>query len=399
MVRSTRRSRSGVPRAAIATTLAFLTLISGVRAGMAETFAYVGNADSNDISVFKMAESGEMTPVQTAAFTGVEKPGSSTPLAITPDHRVLIAGVRSQPFVAVSFAIDPKTGQLSHIGNGPLADSMANIAIDRGGKFLFSASYGGNKVALNPLLANGVAGEPKQVIPTGLNAHAFLPSPDNRFAFATNLGSDQILAFAFDATTGTLTPSDPPAHKVPEKSGPRHFVFHPNGKFVYLLHELNGDVAAFAYEAKGGAWDEIQRTSALARRIYRKALGRRHPRHPRRPFPLRLRAHHQHAHRLQGRCDKWQADHDRQRADREAAARLPHRSRRALPCRSGRALRQHDGLCHRPEQRGTRQAEILRHRQEAELGGVLEPAVRGLRCEMSSACMVRDARFGGLSSP
>ena len=125
---------------------------------MAETFAYVGNADSNDISVFKLAESGEMTLLQTAAFTGVDKPGSSTPLAITPDHRVLIAGVRSQPFHAVSFAIDPKTGQLSHIGNGPLADSMANIAIDRGGKVLFSASYGGNKVALNPLQANGVVG-------------------------------------------------------------------------------------------------------------------------------------------------------------------------------------------------------------------------------------------------
>ena len=251
------------PRAAIATTLAFLTLVSGVRPGMAETFAYVGNADSNDISVFKLAESGEMTPVQTAAFTGVDKPGSSTPLAITPDHRVLIAGVRSQPFLAVSFAIDPKTGQLSPLGNGPLADSMANIAVDSTGKFLFSASYGGNKVALNPLLANGVAGEPKQVIPTGLNAHAFLPSPDNRFVFATNLGSDQVLTFAFDAVAGTLAPSDPPVTKVPEKSGPRHFVFHPNGKFVYLIHELNGDVAAFSYEAKSGAWDEIQRTTAL----------------------------------------------------------------------------------------------------------------------------------------
>ncbi|MCK1273710.1 lactonase family protein [Bradyrhizobium sp. 61] len=260
MPRPTRRI---APRAAIATTLAFLTLVSGVRPGMAETFAYVGNADSNDISVFKLAESGEMTPVQTAAFTGVDKPGSSTPLAITPDHRVLIAGVRSQPFLAVSFAIDPKTGQLSPIGNGPLADSMANIAVDGGGKFLFSASYGGNKVALNPLLANGVAGEPKQVIPTGLNAHAFLPSPDNRFVFATNLGSDQVLTFAFDAVAGTLAPSDPPVTKVPEKSGPRHFVFHPNGKFVYLIHELNGDVAAFSYEAKSGAWDEIQRTTAL----------------------------------------------------------------------------------------------------------------------------------------
>lgn len=264
MLRPTRRIASGAPRAALTTALfASLALISGARAGMAETFAYIGNADSNDISVFKMAESGEMTPVQTAAFTGVEKPGSSTPLAITPDHRVLIAGIRSQPYLAVSFAIDPKTGLLSHIGNGPLADSMANIAIDHSGKFVFSASYGGNKVALNPLLTSGVVGEPKQVIPTGLNAHAFLPSPDNRFVFATNLGSDQVLGFAFDTTAGTLTPKDPPVYRVLEKSGPRHFVFHPNGKFVYLVHELNGDLAAFTYEAKSGAWDEIQRTTAL----------------------------------------------------------------------------------------------------------------------------------------
>ncbi|MBH5403033.1 lactonase family protein [Bradyrhizobium sp. CNPSo 4010] len=264
MSRPIRRIASRAPHAAIAAVLfASVTLVSGVRAGMAETFAYVGNADSNDISVFKMSENGEMTLVQTAAFKGVEKPGSSTPLAITPDRRVLIAAIRSQPYLAVSFAIDAKTGELSHLGNGPLADSMAHIAIDRSGKFLFSASYGGNKVALNPLLGSGVAGEPKQVIPTGLNAHAFLPSPDNRFAFATNLGSDQVLAFAFDATTGTLTPNDPPEHKVPVKSGPRHFVFHPGGKFVYLLHELNGDVAAFSYEARSGAWDEIQRTTAL----------------------------------------------------------------------------------------------------------------------------------------
>jgi 6-phosphogluconolactonase len=260
MFRPTRRTAL---RAAIAATLALLALVPGVPAAMADTFAYVGNADSNDISVFRMAGTGEMTLVQTAAFPGVEKPGSSTPLAITPDQRVLIAGVRSQPFLAVSFAIDPTTGQLSHIGNGPLADSMANIATDHSGKVLFSASYGGNKVALNPLQANGVVAEPKQVIPTGLNAHAFLPSPDNRFVFATNLGSDQVLAFAFDATAGTLTPSDPPVIKVPEKSGPRHFVFHPNGSFVYLIHELNGDVAAFGYEARSGAWNEIQRTTAL----------------------------------------------------------------------------------------------------------------------------------------
>ncbi|MDU6834486.1 MAG: beta-propeller fold lactonase family protein, partial [Bradyrhizobium sp.] len=209
------------------------------------------------------AMTGEMVPVQTAAFVGVEKPGSSTPLAVSPDKTVLIAGVRAQPYLAESFAIDAKTGQLSHLGNGPLADSMANIAFDRTGKVLFSASYGGNKVAVNPVQASGVVAAPSQVIPTGLNAHAFLPSPDNRFVFATNLGSDQVLGFAFDAATGTLTAKEALTVKTPEKSGPRHFIFHPNGKFIYLLHELNADLAVYGYDADKGLWSEQQRLTTL----------------------------------------------------------------------------------------------------------------------------------------
>jgi 6-phosphogluconolactonase len=260
MSRLTRRTAVRLPLAAVA---ALLTRFAGARAGMADTYAYVGNADSNDINVFRLEANGEMTAVQTAPLVGIENPGSSTPLAVTPDRRVLIAGVRSQPFTAVSLAIDPKTGLLKQIGTGPLADSMAYLSTDRTGKLLFSASYGGNKVAVNPLRDSGVVGEPKQVIPTGLNAHAIIAAPDNRFVFATNLGSDQVLAFTLNAATGELAPNDPPAHKVPEKSGPRHFVFAPNGKFVYLIHELNGDVAAFAYDARSGAWDEIQRTTAL----------------------------------------------------------------------------------------------------------------------------------------
>jgi 6-phosphogluconolactonase len=249
---------------AVSLPFAAMMIVWRAGAGMADTFAYVGNADSNDISVFRLElKTGEMMSVQTAGFVGVEKPGGSTPLAVSPDRHVLIAGVRSQPYSAISFAVDPRTGMLKHIGNGPLADSMANIATDRSGKFLLSASYGGNKVAVNPIEANGVIGAPSQVTATGLNAHAILPDPDNRFVFATNLGSDQVLSFKFDAATGALTANDPPMIKVPEKSGPRHFVFHPNGKFVYLIHELNGDVAAFAYDASKGAWHEVQRTTAL----------------------------------------------------------------------------------------------------------------------------------------
>lgn len=229
-----------------------------------ETFAYIGNAESNDISVFRVEPtSGKFEPLGTTAFPDIAKPGSSTPLAVSPDSRILFAGVRSEPYAVLSFAIDAKSGRLGYRGRGPLADSMANLAVDRSGKFLFSASYGGNKVAINPISPEGIVGEPKQVIPTGRNAHAFLPSPDNRFVFATNLGSDQILSFRFDATTGELTPNEPAVIRVADNNGPRHFVFHENGKFVYLVNELSAAVIVFAYDAAHGAWRELQEASAL----------------------------------------------------------------------------------------------------------------------------------------
>src|SRR4051794_39389908 len=82
-------SRSGTIMAATIV-LAAAAASLAPSASHAETYAYVGNADSNDISVFKFeAATGEMAPMQTAAFVGVEKPGSSTPLAVSPDKRVL----------------------------------------------------------------------------------------------------------------------------------------------------------------------------------------------------------------------------------------------------------------------------------------------------------------------
>jgi 6-phosphogluconolactonase len=255
--------------ASIALTAALLS-----SAASAGTLAYVANADSNDISVFRVEpSSGKVKVVETVAFPGVEKAGSSTPLAVSPDKRFLFAGVRAEPYAVLSFAIDANSGQLSYRGRGPLADSMANIATDRSGEFLFSASYGGNRIAVNPIGADGIVGAPTQVIPTGLNAHAFLPSPDNAYVFATNLGSDQILSFRFDAATGTVTPNDPAVIKVAEKNGPRHFVFHPNGKFVYLINELSAALLVFSYDAAHGTWREVQQASALPDKFEGKPWG------------------------------------------------------------------------------------------------------------------------------
>ncbi len=230
----------------------------------AKTFAYVGNAGSNEIYVFSIdPKKGELTLIDKTAFPGIEKPGASTPMAVSPDHRFLFAGVRSEPFTAVTFAIDGKTGKLKHVGNGPLADSMAYISTDRTGRFLLSASYGGNKVAVNPIGADGVVKPPQQVVPTGPNAHAILVDPSNHYAFASNLGSDTVLDFRFDGATGQLTPNDPPSIKVGEKSGPRHFIFHPNRKYVYLIHELDGSVRVFDFDSATGALKQKQTVSSL----------------------------------------------------------------------------------------------------------------------------------------
>ncbi len=231
---------------------------------LADTFAYVGNAGTNEVSVFRLdPASGDMAPVETATLAGVEKPGGSTPLAVAPDKSWLVVGVRSEPYQAVSFAIDPKTGGLKQLGSGPLADSMASIATDRSGRFLLSASYGGNKVAVNPIGADGVVQPPSQVVPTGPKAHLMIASPDNRHALATNLGSDEVLSFAIDPKTGSLTPAASPSVKVAEGAGPRHFVFSPDGKFVYLLGELDGVVRVLAYDAGTGGLRELQHASTL----------------------------------------------------------------------------------------------------------------------------------------
>lgn len=233
-------------------------------AAHAETFIYVGNADSNDIHVLKLDKTtGDLTPVQVAPFPGITKPGASTPLAVSPDKKFLYAGVRSDPFTAVGFAIDAATGRLQPTANGPLADSMAYIATDRSGRYLLSASYGGHKVTVNPIAPDGKVQAPQQVVTTGPNAHAILASPDNRHVLATSLGADVVLQFKFDAATGSLSQNTPPNMVAPAKSGPRHFVFHPDRRHVYLLTELSGDIIAAQYNAKAGTLQAFQTVSLM----------------------------------------------------------------------------------------------------------------------------------------
>src|SRR6266436_6701020 len=131
--------------------------IIGMGRAMAEnapdTVVYVSNAASKEIYVLAMnRDSGDLTLIDKVPVPGTDKPSpSSMPIAVTPDRRFLYAALRSDSFPASSFAIDPSSGRLTHLGTTPLADSMAYIVTDRTGRYLLSASYPGNKLTINPV--------------------------------------------------------------------------------------------------------------------------------------------------------------------------------------------------------------------------------------------------------
>lgn len=216
------------------------------------TFVYVGSSDSQDVAILRLEDNGDLTPIAVTAVPGPIKPGGSLPLAISPDKRFLFAGLRNEPCSVVTFAIDPKRGKLNFIGSGPLADSMAYIVTDRSGRFLLGASYGGNKVTVNPIGADGVVQPVQQIIATLPNAHAILPDPSNRFVLHTSLGGDVVYQQKFDEKTGMLSPNDPATVSIRAKAGPRHLVFTPDKKFVYLINELDASIHVFEFNALSG---------------------------------------------------------------------------------------------------------------------------------------------------
>ncbi|MFW6161544.1 MAG: lactonase family protein [Planctomycetota bacterium] len=219
---------------------------------------------------------GELTAA--GATTGVGNPSF---LAIAPDGRFLYAvnergRFRGQPTGSLSaFAIDPKTGDLSLLnqeatgGPGP-----CHLVVDKAGRHVLAANYSGGSACVLPVGEDGRLGsctafvqhEGSSVNPKrqkGPHAHSINLDAANRFAFVADLGLDQILIYRFDPAKGTLTPSDPPFAKIARGSGPRHFAFHPSGRFAYVINELASTVTAFAYDAERGALRQLQTIATL----------------------------------------------------------------------------------------------------------------------------------------
>jgi 6-phosphogluconolactonase len=235
-----------------------MALSSATLTTQAATFVYVSNAEDGDIGMYTLQADGSLKPGERFKAEKIVMP-----MTVSADKRFLVAAVRSKPFSAYTYSIDRSSGALKLVGTGPLAESFPYIHLDRTGRYLLGASYGGNLVSVNPVGGDGRVGEPLQTIPTARNAHAIRTDNTNRFVYVPHLGTDQIFQFVFDAKSGRLTANTPPVVQLKAGTGPRHLITSPDNRFVYLLNELTATVTTLALDTKTGALTEVSSASAL----------------------------------------------------------------------------------------------------------------------------------------
>jgi 6-phosphogluconolactonase len=174
-----------------------------------------------------------------------------------------------------AYAINRKTGNLKFLNKQPSGGAgPCHISIDHSGKNVLVANYGSGSASVIPIKSDGKLGEPTGFVQhvgssvnprrqKGPHAHSINASPDNRFAFVADLGTDKVMIYKLDTKKGTIVKNNPPYAKVKPGAGPRHFSFHPNGKYAYVINELDCTITAFAYEPASGALNDIQTITTL----------------------------------------------------------------------------------------------------------------------------------------
>jgi 6-phosphogluconolactonase len=213
-----------------------------------------------EISIFRLdTPGGKLIPAGKA--DGGQQPSF---LAWNPARTFLFAVNETDPGRVRSFAIDQATGALTPINDVPAMGSVtAHLSTDRTGRWLLVANYGNQKqgtIASFPIGPDGRLGAAVDTREFGLGtmAHYISTDPGNRFVFVPLKGGPSVAQLVFDPASGTMKPNVPPQVTAAPGAGPRHLDFHPNGRFAYVINELDLTMAAFAYDAKTGLLRELQ---------------------------------------------------------------------------------------------------------------------------------------------
>lgn len=240
------------------------------------------------VSAFASGEKGAIHAFQFDTTTGVLTPLQRNTdiqnpffFTLSPDKRFLYS-IDAKKFggavdeSVAAFAIEGHSGTLRRLNQqSSRGKASCYVAVDATGKTMVVANYSSGSVASLPVAADGSLGEavsfdqhsgtggnPERQ--KGPNAHSIVISPDNRFALSADLGIDKVLIYHLEAATAKMTPNEAqPFISMKPGSGPRHIVFHPNGKRVYVISELANTVTGFDYAAETGTLSERLTISTL----------------------------------------------------------------------------------------------------------------------------------------
>ena len=255
---------------------ALLLGCAGERESMQQHWVYFGTGASHIyVSEFDAASGALGMPREAAA---IGRPGF---LALHPGGETLYAvGRESVPGAspegfAASFAIDRATGGLRETSRAPTAGRGAShVAVNAAATALAAVNYGdGNAVSLT-LLPDGRLGslvsdmphEGSSVHPSRQDAphpHSANFTPDGRHVIVPDLGTDELVSYAIDPETASLSRVPDPQVTMEQGSGPRHLTFHSNGRWAYVINELASTVTLLEYDAADGSLTPVETVRTL----------------------------------------------------------------------------------------------------------------------------------------
>lgn len=241
---------------------------------------YVGTyAKAGDLSIFQLRLNG--TTGQLTKVSGYKGGANPSFLTLSPDRQYLYAVNELTEFngsntgAVSAFAVDAKTGRLMQLNQQATGGGApCYITLDKSNKFALVANYVGGNVAIFPLQPNGNLGNlrtkqqhqgkgPNAKRQEAPHAHCIVPAPDNKFVFAVDLGIDKVKSYKLDTKQGGLIPNPEGDFTTKAGAGPRHLTFHPNGKFAFLINELDSTLSVLAYNSTNGSFTQTQTISTL----------------------------------------------------------------------------------------------------------------------------------------
>ncbi len=211
------------------------------------------------------------TLVQADALPDVDNPSY---LVLSDDHKTLYAVNELKEFggrkggAVSAFSVDPDSKKLTFLNQQPtFGTDPCHVVLSKSGSHVFVSNFMSGSVCVYPVQPDGSLGEASHFVQhegssvnekrqKGPHAHSTTFSPDGRFAFVPDLGTDTLVAYQPDEATGTLR--NAVSFFTEPGAGPRHCVFHPNGRFCYLTNELDCTIYALKYNQEEGTFEKLQ---------------------------------------------------------------------------------------------------------------------------------------------